>query len=191
MVEKCPTCAEECKNRRSVLAHHHYHHPDQLEDRFWFDVDKGEKDECWKWTGALESTGYGQFKRDGKRYQSNRYSWMIHNGEIGDNLVLHTCDNRACVNPNHLYLGDYSDNMNDMWERDRHSIPESPEPPGFKGEDHPGSKLSEREVREILNRGHDESYSDVASDYDVQKSLIQQIMNGDIWTHVDEGIRDV
>lgn len=76
---------------------------------------------CWNWVGALRGkTGYGCLKVDGKVIDSHRASWMLHNGKIPDGLwVLHKCDNRRCVNPEHLFLGDRSANMKDCANKGR------------------------------------------------------------------------
>lgn len=58
---------------------------------------------CWNWLGYLNTKGYGQFKKDGIRYYSHRWSYEYFVGAIPDGLMLdHLCRNHACVNPNHL-----------------------------------------------------------------------------------------
>src|SRR3990167_1944062 len=82
--------------------------------RFWQKVDKHGPDECWPYTGASGSTGYGMFWLDGKNVHANRAAWLLTNGPIPDGInVLHECDNPPCVNPVHLFLGTDMDNVHD------------------------------------------------------------------------------
>jgi hypothetical protein len=86
-----------------------------IENRFWHNVDKKNHDECWFWKGGTYSNGYGRISYNNKQVGAHRISYLIHNGSLDENLlVLHKCNNRLCVNPNHLYQGTYHDNMMDM-----------------------------------------------------------------------------
>ena len=75
---------------------------------------------CWWWTGHCTGKGYGEFKWKGKNWGTHRASWTLHNGEIPEGMhVLHHCDNRKCVNPEHLYLGTNQQNVDDREIRGR------------------------------------------------------------------------
>lgn len=77
--------------------------------------------DCIPWEKSLGGRGYGNAYRDGQVMPANRYVWEEAHGPIPDGLwVLHKCDNRACVNLDHLYLGTAADNARDMVERGRH-----------------------------------------------------------------------
>jgi hypothetical protein len=76
--------------------------------------------DCWHWCGATNAFGYGRMTYSGRLQVAHRLSWTAHNGPITDGLsVLHTCDNASCINPAHLWLGTYSDNLRDAWAKGR------------------------------------------------------------------------
>jgi len=97
----------------------------EMNIRFLEKVKKAKLKKCWLWTGAVDGGGYGKLMtgtRGGLRglIAAHRYSWMYHRGEIPKGLhVLHHCDVRRCVNPNHLYLGTQKDNVRDAIVRGR------------------------------------------------------------------------
>lgn len=82
--------------------------------------------QCWHWVGLNNGKGYGRMTYQGRQQVAHRLAWKAWRGEIPEGMsVLHKCDNRACVNPDHLWLGTYSDNMKDCWSKGRN--------PGRKG----------------------------------------------------------
>lgn len=95
-------------------------------DRFWSHVDKS--GDCWIWTAAKKRRDYGGFVLHGKGRYAHRVSWQITYGDIPDGMnVLHHCDNPSCVNPNHLFLGNQSDNARDMVSKGRMNFQRHPE----------------------------------------------------------------
>lgn len=155
------------------------------EERFWEKVDVRGKDECWEWQARITTSGYGQFRFDPHKSHmvAHRASWILANGEIPEGmLVCHKCDNRKCVNPNHLFLGTQLENMRDMISKGRqnyHKIPPK------KGSANGSSKLTESQVKEIkekLKSGL--SCCAIGREYGVANQLINSIKNGKFWTHV-------
>lgn len=77
-------------------------------------------DQCWEWQGPLGATGYGQIHIHGRTLKAHRAAFVVKYGWLPRKLyICHTCDNRRCCNPNHLYAGTHQDNMNDMRVRRR------------------------------------------------------------------------
>lgn len=89
------------------------------EERFWDRVEKTQT--CWLWIAGTKNSGYGVFAPERDRtYMAHRYGWTLTRGPIpGGMLVCHTCDNKLCVRPEHLFLGTPKDNMDDMREKGR------------------------------------------------------------------------
>lgn len=95
-----------------------------LMERFMGRVSQEPMSGCWLWSGKVDRHGYGQLMVNGEPDRmAHRVSWTLHNGEIGDMKVLHRCDNTACVNPRHLFLGTHQNNMDDMWSKRRGVLP--------------------------------------------------------------------
>lgn len=92
--------------------------------RFWDKVDKS--GDCWLWTAGITAGKYGIISISGKRHYAHRVSWELVNGPVPEGLfVLHKCDVRRCVRPDHLFIGTHDDNMADMMAKGRHSsVPE-------------------------------------------------------------------
>lgn len=148
------------------------------ETRFWAGVRRGPPEECWEWQ-KFKSGGYGLLKGEGRsNLYAHRYSFAIHNGPIPSGLVvMHSCDNRACVNPAHLSLGTHQDNVADKVSKNR-------QPRGsLTGQ----AKLTEQQIptiRRLLACGMAER--EVASTYHVCQATINMIKHNKIWRHVPE-----
>lgn len=138
--------------------------------------------DCWEWNRKLQASGYGYFTYKNKAILAHRFSYWLFNGTIPHGLmVCHKCDNRKCVNPDHLFLGDSSTNVHDMIKKGRHSPP-----PVFYGQSHPRqfSKLTDSDVMEIYSYRDSNVvglYDFLSSKFGVSKSTISQIMSGRRW----------
>lgn len=76
---------------------------------------------CWNWIKTISDLGYGVFYQKGRRVLAHRQSFQESIGKIpGKLFVCHRCDNRRCINPEHLFLGDHKANMQDMVAKGRH-----------------------------------------------------------------------
>lgn len=96
-----------------------YKRDESFQTRFERHIQKTET--CWIWKGAISGTrGYGQIGFEGRRLYAHRASFEIYKGEIPEGLLIcHECDNPSCVNPEHLFLGTYKDNMQDCSKKGR------------------------------------------------------------------------
>lgn len=150
-----------------------------VEDRFWTKVLK--TDGCWLWTGGGTRTGYGTFYIEGRMQGAHVASWKLTYGPLTDRLcVLHKCDNPKCVRPDHLFIGTYKDNTQDMIAKGRARSP------GASGERNNKAVLTEnqvREIRSIYGRGISMPTA-IAARFGVCRSTINQIVARKIWRHL-------
>lgn len=137
---------------------------------------------CWIYGGQIHPvTGYGcgsLILDDGYRLcGSHRVSYYLFKGSFDRSLyVCHACDNRWCINPDHLFLGTLQDNLKDMENKGRVS----------HGEKHFGSKLSEESVKKIRTKYNDgnHTYYSLAKEYGVDHSTIYAVVKYKLWKHV-------
>lgn len=151
--------------------------PNDWVERFWIKVKKGEGDACWEWIAGTTKTGYGQFLHGGTMVKAHRLSYELCVGPIPDGLwVLHRCDNRTCVNPAHLFLGNNDDNVADMMQKGRNQ----------KGEQNGMAKLTPELVKKIRSEYAETktTYGRLAKKYNVSTMSICRIVNRVDWKHV-------
>ena len=141
------------------------------------------EDGCWEWRGSKYRNGYGRFSLGDKWRSAHRVAYELFVGSIPDRLfVLHKCDNKACVRPDHLFLGTQADNMTDMKVKGR-----SNGGPPF-GEGNGKAKLNETQVRHIFLecKLRKANRKQLADKYGVSRSAIRDIATGKSWTSVSE-----
>lgn len=117
-------------------------------ERFWSKVDLSKVDvefACWEWTAQTLSDGYGRIQWRNRALRAHRIAYLLAFGAFPIELdVCHHCDNPACVNPNHLFLGTDIDNVRDREMKGRNAPP--------RGEKHGRCKLSDVQVADIRQR---------------------------------------
>lgn len=150
-----------------------------LSERFWQQVEKTET--CWLWKGWTRS-GYGYIGIGGDRGARigvHRLSFIMHHGAHDESLLmLHSCDVRRCVNPEHIRPGTVRDNTQDMISRNRSNAP--------CGSNNVNAKLNEGDVREIivLLSAPKVSMLAIAKRFGVTWHVIKGIRSGTAWKHV-------
>jgi len=129
--------------------------------------------DCVLAAGRPSSSGYGRIMINYKSWLAHRWVWTQHYGPIPDGMfVLHRCDNRMCINIEHLFLGTATDNSSDMVSKDR----------SLKGSRQPNAKLSETDVVHI--RASNKRQQDLADEFGVHNGLISMIKNRKRWKHI-------
>lgn len=142
---------------------------------FWDRADK--TGDCWLWQGSVIHSGYGRFTHHGKATSAHRFAFESTHGPIPDGLmVCHSCDNRRCVNPDHLFLGNAHTNTADMVIKGRN----------VRGERCHTAKLTEDQVRTIRRRHALDgvSQAQLGREFGVRARLVGRVIRRECWKHV-------
>lgn len=175
-----------CSNRCAAL----WRYSDDLVERFWSRVEKGDPDSCWAWRGSRNTDGYGFFSvapsrmgelpfsvpgsdrpRVGRGVSlgAHRVAVALTTGSWPDLHVLHVCDNPPCCNPRHLRLGTHVENMRDRQRKGRHA----------------GAIFDSGKVRKIRKRAAaGEHYAAIARSMGVDPEQVRRVIAGDRWRYV-------
>lgn len=165
--------------------------------RFWAKVNKQSGHwwngtECWEWTAGLYSDGYGKFGVSLKTYRAHRFAYEMVHGSIPAGLfLLHHCDNKLCIRPDHMFVGTQKDNVDDCMAKGRaHLQNVTPARRAVwqpRGERHGSARLTPDQVRAIRTRHAlgGVSYRALGRDYGVSTATITEIVRREIWRHVE------
>ena len=150
------------------------------EKRFWDKVDKS--GDCWEWTGP-KFIGYGKLWFNGVQSSAHRVALEVEGVDIPSGmLVCHHCDDKGCVNPDHLFIGTHKDNTADMFKKGRNK--------GWSlgGEHCPKAKLTEDNVREIrrihIRRDKEYGANALAKRFGVGQRTILSVVARETWQSV-------
>jgi hypothetical protein len=155
-------------------------------ERFWSHVSKTRK--CWTWSGF--DTDYPRFWLAGKLVKAHRLSWELANGPIPPGLwVLHLCDNKRCVRPDHLYVGTRADNLRDMRRKGRGFVPSINRPASMpRGERNGFAKLTSEQVRMMRQRyaAGGVTYAQLGREFGTDEANVGSIIQRKTWRHVGD-----
>ena len=159
-------------------------------NRFLSKIPKESINKCWEWKGSINSSGYGvinEYGRKGKRKYAHRVAWEYFNNKkipkrsvYHGGVIMHMCDNRKCVNPNHLVLGTQKENVQDMINKGRKVIT------AIKGCKHHNTQINEEIAKGIfLEQG---VYRNIAKKYSCTVAVVKGIKGRKTWKHVTDNL---
>ena len=145
-------------------------------DHIHHQLDKSSEAGCWEWMNARDQHGYGVVRKDGRNQRVHRVLWELECGPIPPGIHLcHQCDNPACANPEHLFMGGQQENLRDASAKGRTA----------RGDGHGSAKLYSRDIpliRAMADGGW--SYAEIARHYRVSGNAIKDIVTGVTWAHI-------
>lgn len=160
-------------------------------ENFWSRVRRGNTSECWEWQGSKNSSGYGNLSWHGSPVQAHRVAYFLSFGQINlstqfrlkgkarvyKRFVLHRCDNRACCNPEHLFLGSMRTNLLDAYRKGRKVQPKSK---------HTNAKLDQSQICEIRRRydSGQNKQMELAKEFGVSQRVISLVVRRETYKDV-------
>jgi hypothetical protein len=151
-------------------------------ERFYAKVSKTPTERgCLEWLSRCR-LGYGMFKIGGKYMRAHRIAWELARSDIPAGMrVCHHCDNRSCVNVEHLFLGTDADNLRDMREKGRDSTP-----PIFNGEQNHKAKVTNEQALEMRSEKFvGWKRSEIARHFGISAVMVGNILRHKNWRHLD------
>lgn len=146
--------------------------------RFYQFCEKNPNNDCVEWNGEIIHNGYGRFSVNCKKTLAHRFSYELNNGKIPYGmLICHSCDNRKCVNPKHLFIGTTEQNIKDMLIKKRHAY----------GERQRCAKLKLKDVikiKKMINKGLSDKCINNKFNF-ISRSTINSIKHNRYWKHVE------
>lgn len=184
MTTVCPACSKAFP-KKGMGGHMRYCTATPL-DFFWTKVDKNGSGGCWLWKSYRNERGYGLMTLPGGGKNIRAHRWLyeqLHGPLKPGEWLLHKCDVRHCVNPDHMFIGDHEANMADKKAKKRSAW-------GDMGR----HKLTRAQAEEVLREywydpAHRESNArELASRYGVLPGAITSIIAGRSWPYLDRSI---
>ena len=150
----------------------------RFRQRFLEGLDHMPEDGCWEWQGVRFSQGYGFMRFEGTIFLAHRAAWFVHTWVFlpSETYVCHHCDNKPCVNIDHLFVGAPKDNAHDRSTKG-----------GYwktTGERHWSAKLNRESVLYIRASAGRISPNELAADFGVSRRTIRGILAREKWKHV-------
>lgn len=150
--------------------------PENRVSRFWSAIEPDTNGGCWLWSGHTIN-GYGSIAVNGVQMGAHRMAWELLRGPIQDGLcALHKCDVRACVNPDHLFLGTKGENNSDRSAKGRNA--------DKRGERHHRAKLTVADVEKIRELAANTPHQKLAEAFGVCRQTVSDIITRRRWAHV-------